>query len=86
MRLYEFTDPSEYLLPETDPAESPSRSKRNPPPDVSDETVASFATKSRDQENQTLGYAMRSKSALVGSEIGGNHRRVRHRAYHLSTS
>ena len=39
MRLYEFTDPSEYLLPETDPAESPSRSKRNPPPDVSDETV-----------------------------------------------
>jgi hypothetical protein len=39
MRLYEFTDPSKYLFFETDAAESPSRSERNPPPDVSDETV-----------------------------------------------
>jgi hypothetical protein len=39
MRLYEFTDPTKYLLPEPDAAESPSHSKGNPLPDVSNETV-----------------------------------------------
>jgi len=39
MRLHEFTDPSEYLLPETDRAKSPNRPERKPPPDVSDEPV-----------------------------------------------
>jgi hypothetical protein len=59
MRLYEFTDPSEYLLPETDAPESPSYSKRNPPPDVSDETVPHSRLNPETKKNQTLGHALR---------------------------
>jgi hypothetical protein len=66
MRLYEFNDPTKYLVPEVDPTESPRRSKRNPPPDVPDETVLHSRPNPATKKIK-LGYAMGSKSALVGS-------------------